>query len=165
MRYLSDLCCMKWSEVKATQSCPTLCIPMDCIVHGILQARILEWVAFPSPGDLPNPGIKPTSPILQVDSLSAEPQGSPRILEWAAYPFSNESSQSRNRTGVSCIAGGFFTNWSNFTPRYILKRITNKDSNRHLYSHVQCSIIHNSQNKGTIHMSNNRWTEKQNVLI
>ena len=34
-------------KVKAAQSCPTLCDPMDCIVHGILQARILEWVAFP----------------------------------------------------------------------------------------------------------------------
>ena len=33
--------------VKVTQSCPTLCDPMDYIVHGILQARILEWVAFP----------------------------------------------------------------------------------------------------------------------
>ena len=43
---------------------PTLCGPMDCSppgssVHGILQARILEWVAIPSPGDLPDPGIKP----------------------------------------------------------------------------------------------------------
>ena len=35
------------NEVKVAQSCPTLCNPMDCIVHGILQARILEWVAFP----------------------------------------------------------------------------------------------------------------------
>ena len=34
-------------KVKVAQSCPTLCDPMDCIVHGILQARILEWVAFP----------------------------------------------------------------------------------------------------------------------
>ena len=34
-------------KVKVTQSCPTVCEPMDCIVHGILQARILEWVAFP----------------------------------------------------------------------------------------------------------------------
>ena len=34
-------------KVKVTQSCPNLCNPMDCIVHGILQARILEWVAFP----------------------------------------------------------------------------------------------------------------------
>ena len=34
-------------KVKVTQSCPTLCDPMDYIVHGILQARLLEWVAFP----------------------------------------------------------------------------------------------------------------------
>ena len=34
-------------EVKVTQSCPTLCDPMDYTVHGILQARTLEWVAFP----------------------------------------------------------------------------------------------------------------------
>ena len=55
-------------------SCPTLCDSMDCIVHGILQARTLEWVTlFPSPGGLPNPGIEPTSPTLQVDSLPAEP--------------------------------------------------------------------------------------------
>ena len=34
-------------EVKVAQSCPTLCDTMDCIVHGILQARILEWLAVP----------------------------------------------------------------------------------------------------------------------
>ena len=34
-------------KVKVAQSCPALCDPMDCIVHGILQARILEWVTFP----------------------------------------------------------------------------------------------------------------------
>ena len=44
-------------------------------VHGILQARILEWVAFPSPGDLPNPGIEPRFPALQADSLPTEPPG------------------------------------------------------------------------------------------
>ena len=38
---------MQLSEVKFTQLCLTLCDPMDCIVNGILQARILEWVAFP----------------------------------------------------------------------------------------------------------------------
>ena len=43
--------------VKVAQSCLTLCDPMDYRAHRILQARILEWVAFPSPGDLPNPGI------------------------------------------------------------------------------------------------------------
>ena len=61
-------------------------------------------------GNLLNPGIEPGSPTLQADSLPAEPQGSPRILEWVAYPFSRGSSQSRNRTRVSCFAGRFFTN-------------------------------------------------------
>ena len=60
-----------FSEVKSevAQSCPTLCNPMDCSlpgssVHGIFQARILEWVAISSPGDLPDPGIEPRSPTL-----------------------------------------------------------------------------------------------------
>ena len=60
-------------KVKAAQSCSTLCGPMNCTVHGILPARILEWVAF---------------------------------------PFSRRSSQSRDRSQVSRIAGGFFTNWA-----------------------------------------------------
>ena len=47
---------------------------MDCSlpsspVHGIFKVRILEWVAIPSPGDLPNPGMEPMSPALQLDSL------------------------------------------------------------------------------------------------
>ena len=52
-----------------TQSCLTLRDHMDYSVHGILQARILERVAFPSPGDLPNPGIEPRSPTVQADSI------------------------------------------------------------------------------------------------
>ena len=39
-------------------------------------------------------------------------KGSPRILELVAFPFSSGSSRPRNQTGVSCIAGGFFTNWA-----------------------------------------------------
>ena len=48
------------------------------VTHGILQAGILEWVAFPFSRDLPNPGIKPRSLTLQVDSLPAEPWGKPK---------------------------------------------------------------------------------------
>ena len=65
-------------EVKVAQLCPTLWDPMDYTVHGILQARILEGVAFPTSGDLPNPGIEPRSPALQADSLPAEPQVEPQ---------------------------------------------------------------------------------------
>ena len=43
--------------------------------HGILQARMLEWGAFPFSRGFPNPGIEPRSPALQADSLPAEPQG------------------------------------------------------------------------------------------
>ena len=65
-------------KVKVTQSCPTPCNSMDYTVHGILQARILEyWSRFPSPGDLPNTGIEPRSPTMQVDSLPAKPPGKP----------------------------------------------------------------------------------------
>ena len=53
---------------------PMGCIPPGSSVHGILQTRILEWV-FPSPEDLPNPGIKSRYPTLQVDSLPSEPPG------------------------------------------------------------------------------------------
>ena len=59
------------------QLCPTLCNPVDYSplgfsVHGILQARILEWVAMP----------EPKSPALQVDSLPFEPPGKPNKLLW-----------------------------------------------------------------------------------
>ena len=56
------------SEVKVAQACPALCDPIDYTVQGILQARILEWVAF---------------------------------------PFSRGSSQPRDQTQVSRVAGGF----------------------------------------------------------
>ena len=64
-------------KVKVIQSCLTLCDPMEYTAHGILQARILEWVAVSFSRDLPNPGIKPRSPTLQVDSLPAELPGKP----------------------------------------------------------------------------------------
>ena len=73
---LYKLCVCVYIYIYESQSCLTLCDPMDCTVHGILQAGILEWI--PPPGDLPNPGIEPRSPALQVDSLPAEPQGKPK---------------------------------------------------------------------------------------
>ena len=73
--------------MKVAQLYPILCDPMDCIVHGphgILQARILEWVAF---------------------------------------PFSRGSSQPRDQTQVSRIAGGFFTNWSHREQITLIKHL------------------------------------------
>ena len=64
-------------KVLVLQSCLTLYDPVNCSpsgssVHGILQARILERVAIPSQGDLPDPGIETGSPTLQADSLPSE---------------------------------------------------------------------------------------------
>ena len=82
-----DSCYMrsKWSESVNCSSFLTLCDPMDCSllgssVHGILQAKILEWVAMPSSGDLSNPGSEPSSsvsPVLQTDSSLFEPSRKP----------------------------------------------------------------------------------------
>ena len=63
-------------------------------------------------GIFPTQGLNPGLPHCRRILLSAEPQESPRILEWVAYPFSSRSSWPRNQTGVSCIAGGLFTNWA-----------------------------------------------------
>ena len=79
-------------SAKSVQSCLTLCDPMDCSppgssVHGIFQARILEWVAIPFSRDLPDPGIEPGSPALHTDSLPFEPPGklSVREPQWEAW--------------------------------------------------------------------------------
>ena len=68
--------------VSATQSHLTVCDPVDysppgSSVHGILQARILEWVAILFSRDLPNSGIEPRSPALQAVSLQSELPGKP----------------------------------------------------------------------------------------
>ena len=64
-------------KVKVAHSCSTLCDPMDYTVREILQARILEWVAFPFSRGLSQPRIEPRFLTLQ-DSLPAEPQGKPK---------------------------------------------------------------------------------------
>ena len=79
-------------NIKVIQSCPTLCDHMDYTVHGILQARILEWWPFPSPGDLPNPGSNPGLPHCSQILYPLSHKESPRILEWIAYPFSSDLS-------------------------------------------------------------------------
>ena len=70
------------STTLEAHSCLFLCDPMECslpgsTVHGMLQARVLEWVAIPFSGGSFQPGIEPRSPALQADSLPAEPPGKP----------------------------------------------------------------------------------------
>ena len=80
---LSHLWGYFWLFAKA---CLTLCYPMDCslpgsTVHGISQARILEWVAISSSRDLPNPGIETTSPALAGRFFTIELPRKPIIFE------------------------------------------------------------------------------------
>ena len=150
--------------------------PLDCSlsgssVHGVFQARILEWVAISSRGSFwrreqthiscvfgipgrffthwairecltlcdphglyspwnspgqntevdshsllqgifPTQGLNPGLLHCRCILYQVSHQGSPRILEWAAYPFSRGSSWPRNWVGVSCIADRFFTSWA-----------------------------------------------------
>ena len=131
-----------------TQLCLALCNHLDCSqsgcsVHGILQ---------------------------------------PRILEWVAYLFSREYFWPRNQTGVSGIAGGFFTSWaishlnyqgspwatiwpSNSIPRYILERNENICPYKDLYMNVYSSIIHNNPKVETTQMSIHGWMDKQNAVL
>ena len=91
-------------KVKVAQSCPTLCKPLDCTVHGILQARILEWVAL---------------------------------------PFSRGSSQPRDRTQVSRIAGGFFTSCNSTQFWHCLPRDRVRSHRLRDQSHKTASVICN----------------------
>ena len=72
---------------------------------GVGSLSLLQEI-FPTQGS--NPGLLHCRQIL----FQLSPKGSPRTPEWVAYPFSRGSSRPRNRTGVSCTAGGFFTNWA-----------------------------------------------------
>ena len=72
---------------------------------GAVSFSLLQGIT-PTQGS--NPGLLHCRQIL----YQLRHKGSLRILEWVAYSFSIGSSQPRNRTGVSCIAGGFFTNWA-----------------------------------------------------
>ena len=107
--HLQDVCCSLSLSHVWLFGTPWTGAHQAPLFMRILQAGILEWVAMLSSRDLLNPRIKPRSPALQAHSHHLSYQRSPRILEWVAY---RGSSQCRNRTEVSCIAGEFFTNWA-----------------------------------------------------
>ena len=78
-------------SIKPLQSYPTLCNPMDCSppgssVHGILQARTLEWVPCPPPGDLLDPVHFSCSSCIVGRFFTAEPPGKPKKVEMLQHP-------------------------------------------------------------------------------
>ena len=122
-QFLKPLCLLKETPVCVSRSV------LSCLFrpHELQPTRLLcPWgfskqeywsgLSYPSPQHLPNPGIASTQtqglPYCRQIINHLSPQGSPRILEWVAYPFSRGSSWPRNQTGVSWIAGRFFTSWA-----------------------------------------------------
>ena len=104
--YRTSLIALK-VKVKVSQLCPTLYSPWNSPDQNIgVGSHLLLQGIFPTQGS--NSGLLHCGQILYQLSH----KGSPRILEYLAYPFSSGSSWPRNQTGVSCIAGGFFTNWA-----------------------------------------------------
>ena len=99
-------------KVRVAQSCGTLWDPMNYTVHGILQDRILERVAFPFSRGSSQPRDRTQVSRTAGRFFTVWATREAQQHEWVAYPFLSGSSQPRNRAGVSCIAGGFFTNWA-----------------------------------------------------
>ena len=116
---------LKQNQIRNHQDLLHMCV-LSCSVvsdswwpHGLQPAWLLcQWgfsrqeywsgLPCPPPGNLPKPGSNPGLPQCRRILYHLSHQGSPRILESIACPFSRGSSQPRNWTGIPCIAGGFF---------------------------------------------------------
>ena len=92
----------KWKSLSRVR----LCDPMGYAVHGILQARILEWVAFPFSRGSSQP--RDRTQVSLIEGRFFTSWATRKAQEWVVYLFSSGSSQSK----VSCIAGRFSTNWA-----------------------------------------------------
>ena len=104
----------KWQKSEVAQSCPTLCDPVDCSPPGSSSmgfSREEYWSGspFPSPGDLPDPGIEPRSPALQADALTSEPPGKPQeedmkpLMRYCLQDLISENTAFTNK----CLNGFF----------------------------------------------------------
>ena len=74
------------SACEVLQSCPTLCGPWTVAYQGppsmeFSRQQYWSWLPFPSPGDIPDPGIQPRPPALQADALLSELPGKPNVME------------------------------------------------------------------------------------
>ena len=129
---------LQWMNKNSVIVCVCVCVCVCAVFHhsvvsdslqhhvahqapasmGILQAKILEWVAMPSSRGSSQPRDQSQGLTSQVDFLPSEPPRKPWVLEWVAYPFSRESSWPRSWIGVSWLAGGFFTSWATREAQY-----------------------------------------------
>ena len=115
---------VKWSEVSYSTMPNSLWprglySPWNSPGQNTGMGRLSFLQIFPTHGW--NPGISHYRQIL----YQLRHKGSPRILEWVAYPFSSGSSQPRNPTGVSCIAGGFLPTELLWKPILVIQLLGN----------------------------------------
>ena len=123
--WLGCVCvCMLSCSVMSNSLQPHGLQPADSSVHGdspgkntVVGCRTLLQGIFPIQG------LTPGLPHCRWILYHLSHEGSPRIVEWVAYPFSRGSSRPRNRTGVSCIAGRFFTIWATREARNRLLKV------------------------------------------
>ena len=141
-------CCTICSSVLClvTQSCPTLCNPMDCSPPGSsvqgdspgkntgVCCYALLQVISPTQGS--NPGLL----HCRADSLLTEPPGKPKNIGVGSLSLSKGSSRPRNWTGVSYIAGGFFTSWATREAPYRVV-LLNFLRSQATYSQSSCTIF------------------------
>ena len=130
--------------------------------HGLQPARLLCLWNYPGKntgvgshsllqGDLPNPGIEPRSPALQVNSFSSEPPGKPKNTGVGSLSLLQGSSWAKNQTGVSCIAEGFPTRLSIREALTIVKFTCQSGRLGNLYKNYKHFCISSSpQNKKSV---------------
>ena len=104
-------------HAKSLQLCPPLCDPMDCSlpgssVHGILQARILEWVAVPSSMGSSQP--RDRTHVSCVSSLAGGffTTGTTRKVEWPSKQWFSKYSPLGNSISITCRLGGNTRSWA-----------------------------------------------------
>ena len=116
---------IKWDSCESESHSHVWLFATPWTIQSMEFSRPEYWSVylFPSPGDFPNPGIKPRSSTLQSDSLPAEPPGKPKSTGVdslvGCHALLLGIFRSRNRIRVSCIKGGFFTSWATREALYI----------------------------------------------
>ena len=140
--YWSKYMCVHNFDSESRSVVSNSCDPMDSAtpwtLHGILQARILEWVAFPF-----SRGSSQPRDWIQISHIAGRfftswaIRGAQEYWSEHPIPFSRGSSWPRNRTRVSCIAGGFFTNWAvrECCPSFLYRSCTS------LHIYQQCMML------------------------
>ena len=117
----------KQNEIQCKERCGKMMFRNSLWPHGLYSPwnspgqNTAVGSLFFSRGIFPTEGSNLGLPHCRRILYQLRHQGSPRTLKWVAYPFSSGSSWPRDRTGVSCIVGGFFTNWA-ITERELQRR-------------------------------------------